>query len=285
MIPDMTARHEKPETVKGRSRADVWFVLILTGGASATFQMWHADHADHAGGLFWIVAALVGIVPAATAIGLSHVVVSHKGAVWLRVVTVSVMLAIMAASASAVAATVHPLEVKVFNWVLALALDAAALACVWVLLGDRERKDAATAAMEQAVSQAAEARSEAEAAAGLVAGLEAELQTVRAQLEAERARRVPPRKQRRSSARKNPGTGTRNQPVTPAGSSAPEDVPDLDTEARILALIDQGHSASKAGILAGASDSYGRQVARLRNAAKAEPAGHARSDGDMAAEG
>ena len=59
-------------------------------------------------------------------------------------------------------------------------------------------------------------------------------------------------------------------------------MPDLDTEARILALIDQGHSASQAGILAGKSDSYGRQVARLRNAAKREPAGEERSDGDMA---
>ena len=118
--------------------------------------------------------------------------------------------------------------------------------------------------------------------------LEAELAAAKAALEAERERRVPARKQRRSSARKPATAATRNRaPGTapevipePAAASALEDGPDLDAEARILALIEQGHSASQAGILAGKSDSYGRQVARLKKAARQEPAGDERTEGD-----
>ena len=67
--------------------------------------------------------------------------------------------------------------------------------------------------------------------------------------------------------------------------SAPEPALDIDAEIRadlrIMELIEKGHSASEAGVLAGKSDSYGRQVARLARA-KREPAGDDRSDGDMA---
>ena len=273
-----TPKHAETVT-RPRSRADIWFVLVLTGCASAFLQMWHATHS---GSTAAVVDAVVGLVPAATAIGLSHAVVSHKAAVWLRVITVAVMLAFMAAAASASSAVVQPVEMRDFNWVFSLALDAAELACVWMLLGSSERKAAEAAAVETARREAAEAGKAVTEAVGKAAGLEAELAEARAALEAERARRLPARKPRRGSARKGAGTGTRNRVPVPAGSSAAEEMPDLDTEARILALIDQGHSASQAGILAGKSDSYGRQVARLRNAAKREPAGDERSDGDMA---
>lgn len=47
----------------------------------------------------------------------------------------------------------------------------------------------------------------------------------------------------------------------------PDDLPGnwdaLDTEARVLALVDKGYSASKAGIVAGVTDARGRQIARL----------------------
>jgi hypothetical protein len=284
MMADMPEpQHARPAL--HRSRADVWFVLIITGGTSATLQMWHATHAT---GTAVLIAALVGLVPAATAVGLSHVVASHKSAAALRVVTFAVMLAVMAASASASAAVIRPIDGLAFAWVLSLALDAAALASVWVLLGLSERKAAESAALQlagqtaaEAQSAAEEARREAAEAAGNVAALEAELVSVKAALEAERARRVPARKSRRSSARK-PAPVPQPVPVLAGpGSSAPEDVPDLDAEARILALIAEGHSASQAGILAGKSDSYGRQVARLAKAAKTEPAGADRSDGDV----
>lgn len=47
----------------------------------------------------------------------------------------------------------------------------------------------------------------------------------------------------------------------------PDDLPGnwdaLDTEARVLALVDKGYSASKAGIVAGVTDARGRQIARM----------------------
>lgn len=114
-----------------------------------------------------------------------------------------------------------------------------------------------------------------------VAALRAELETAqsaRSEAEAERdalTRKLPgsaPRKRRgtpaRNRKRKPGGTGTPEPEAAAAGTSGLEDMPmDLDTEGRILWLIAQGNSASRAGILAGASDSYGRQVARLAKAA------------------
>lgn len=287
----MTGKHEQESTAPaGKSRADVWFVLIITGVTSAVLQMWHATHS---GGTVLLIAGLVGLVPAATAIGLSHVVASHKSALLLRLVVFAVMGAAMAASISAIAAVVQPIDGPYFSWVFGLALDAAALACVWVLLGDQERKAAEANAVEIAESAASNAADEAREATGKAARLETELVTVSTELTAANAALAElrsARKPRRGSARKPARSSARNQapasapePVTvTAGSSAPEDVPDLDAEARILALIDEGYSASKAGVMAGKSDSYGRQVARLHKPAQMEPAGAERTDGDMA---
>jgi predicted GIY-YIG superfamily endonuclease len=50
--------------------------------------------------------------------------------------------------------------------------------------------------------------------------------------------------------------------------------PDVRAEARILQLVGEGVSASKAGVLVGRSDSYGRKVVRTaRDLAKAAPKG------------
>ena len=105
-----------------------------------------------------------------------------------------------------------------------------------------------------------------------------------AEREAARAARaeLPPR----PKPRNRPGTAPRNRTRKPAGTAQqqqaapvpepePEETIDLDAEARILQLIGEGHSASKAGVLAGKSDSYGRAVARkakdLAAAAPADP--------------
>lgn len=285
-MPDMTAKHAQ-DSAPRRSKADVWFVLILTGGTSASLQMWHAVHADHAGGLFWIVAALVGIVPAATAIGLSHVVVSHKNAVWLRVVTVGVMLAIMAASASATAATVHPLEVKAFNWVLALALDAAALACVWVLLADSERKAAQATALELAQAGTEQARTKAAEAAQGADALEAELARVSAELTAAHAAAEA----LREAAHDRRAKGSPRARKSPRTRTEPDDVA---TELRALQMLDahpelkQPGMGSELGRRLGIHPATGRRLhARLtaekrpgdapgaRDGAQADQAAHA----------
>lgn len=46
-----------------------------------------------------------------------------------------------------------------------------------------------------------------------------------------------------------------------------------ETDARILTLIEKGHSPSKAGVLAGKSDSHGRQVWRQAQARQEDPSG------------
>jgi hypothetical protein len=149
-----------------------------------------------------------------------------------------------------------------------------------------------------------------QARAGLTAELErarTELVTANATVEALRSARVPARKSRRGSARKQARTTGRYQagstdPVVDAGtgpeadagtgpeaarvpgaSTAPEGELDMDQEARLLILdyVAKGHSASEAGRLAGKTDSYGRQVVRLDKAAKTEPAGGERSEGDV----
>ena len=173
-----------------RSRADVWFVLIITGGTSAILQMWHATHSA---GTYLLIAALVGLVPAATAIGLSHVVASHKSAVLLRLLTVAVMVAVMAASANAAAAVVRPIDGLFFSWVLCIALDAAALASVWVLLGDSERKAAEVTALETAQATAREAADKA-------TRLEAELAVATTALDAAPQAPARPRQRARQKA-------------------------------------------------------------------------------------
>jgi len=135
-------------------------------------------------------------------------------------------------------------------------------------------------AEEDAAAEAERARAEAAAKAEARAAAKAEL---------------PPRAPRKRSgtAQRNrngqpAGTAVRNQPAAapePApevtAEPAPEVVPepgpetvDLDAEARILQLIGEGHTPSKAGVLAGRSDSYGRQVARkARELTEAAPRG------------
>lgn len=70
------------------------------------------------------------------------------------------------------------------------------------------------------------------------------------------------------------GSGKTRKPATATAPARPEapapdpaDLPgnwdELDTEARVLALVDKGYSASRAGIVAGVTDARGRQIARL----------------------
>jgi hypothetical protein len=259
---DGMAKHEREiaPNAQTASRADIWFVLILTGGASAFLQMWHATHSGSTAG---IVDGIVGLVPAATAIGLSHAVVSHKAAAWLRVITVVVMLAFMAAAASASASVVQPVEMRDFNWVFSLALDAAELACVWLLLGHSERKAAESAAVVLAEKAAEEARTEAAEAAGKVVGLEAELARVSADLTAVSATAEA----LRSAVPRSPAKRSRKPSASARGS---DDTQDMTTELRAMQMLDAHPDLKQKGMgseLArrlGVHASYGRKLhARL----------------------
>ena len=274
----------KHTAAKSRSTADVWFVLAITGGTSATLQIWHATHS---GGVVPLIATLVGIVPAAAAIGLSHVVAGHKSAAALRLITFAVMLAVMAASASAVAAVVRPIDGRVFSWVFGLALDAAALACVWVLLGDHDRKAAEATALQVAESTAAEARTATAEATARASGLETELARVSAELTAARAAAealrstapVPPRRPRKRAR-------------------VSGDTQDLTTELRAMQMLDAHPElrakgqGSELGRRLGVSAATGRRLhasltAEDRSAERAAQVAHeqvAQPDGEQGTE-
>lgn len=282
---DRMAKHAQDIAVPAKPRGTIaaWAVLVGMGGTTVTYNIFHAvHHGPMPKSLTLGLALLYGIAPVFAAMCLSHLVAARKSDRLMQRLAFAVMLGAMALSIGAVGTVVRPVAGPYLCWLFGAVLDAAALIALRMLLSGHERRADEATALELAQREAAEARKAVTETVGKVAGLEAELAEARAALEAERARRLPGRKPRRGSARKGAGTGTRNRVPAAAGSSAAEEVPDLDTEARILALIDAGHSASQAGILAGKSDSYGRHVARLRNAAKREPAGDERSDGDMA---
>jgi hypothetical protein len=106
--------------------------------------------------------------------------------------------------------------------------------------------------------------------AAVAAGLEA--MTERAEALARKLTAVP--RNRRSSPRRKPaGTAARKpagaaaEPAAepapePAAEPAAEEAISIDAEMRILQLIAEGHTPSRAGVLAGKSDSYGRAIGR-----------------------
>ena len=129
----------------------------------------------------------------------------------------------------------------------------------------RRELDALSARADEDV---AALRAELDEAASALASARREAETLTRKLAS--ASGSGPRKRRAgsggTSARKASGSETRK----PEAATAPEadadllaGLDDLDTEAKVLALMDRGHSASKAGILAGVSDARGRQIARV----------------------
>lgn len=282
----MSDVHAATPAPKRRSAAPAaWLVLGTMGVASVVFQV---DHALGGGLPRWLIAGVVGFAPVAVSLGVAHMIALHRGGTAVRVAAILVMACGMTLSMGAIAWVVGPYYHSWLRWLFGVLLDGAALFAAWVLLGDHARRAAEASAVAEAAVMVQAAEDAARDARSEASELATALQGVRAELDALRVR-VPARKPRRSSARK-PRSGSGPVPAgssgsgagkVPPGTSGPADVPDLDTEAYILKLIDEGHSASEAGVLAGKSDSYGRQVARLAKAAKREPAGSQRTDGDV----
>lgn len=296
----MTVMAEHRKTAPGKSSAKVpaWAVLITMGGTSITLNFWDATHA--ASPMFWLIAGLRGFAPVLAAMFISEAGARFDGGKVFRRVTFAIMGGAMLLSASAVANVLRPSYPAGWlglgmSWLFGIVLDAAALTGLWIILTERERRREAERAEEarDATAEMAEAVAAAEAlvrqeAASMVDGLRGELAGARAEMEALR-QRATARKRRRAPARKPaPATARKQEAATApdpasatAGITGPEDAVDLDTEALILKYIDEGHSASKAGVLAGVTDSRGRQVARLHRPAPKEPPGGERTEGDM----
>lgn len=98
---------------------------------------------------------------------------------------------------------------------------------------------------------------------------EAETATARAEASARKLAAATGPRKAGNGPRKPAGNSARKPEPVPAEAAAvnPDDLPGnwdaLDTEARVLALVDKGYSASKAGLAAGVTDARGRQIARM----------------------
>jgi hypothetical protein len=172
----------------------------------------------------------------------------------------------------------------VIGFVTSLPVIVLALIAVLIHLRHSDRTEAAGVEQEAAgqaelAAVRAELAGAREAAMVMQAGLEAARgETAEAVARAEAlARKLAAnprpgaaRKRTRKPAGNETGSGSPEPaPVTgptDAGGEAPED---LDSEARVLWYLDNGLSASKAGIKAGLTDGRGRQIARLRRPAPA----------------
>jgi hypothetical protein len=293
--PKMTPMADHRKTAPGRSSAKVpaWAVLITMGGTSITLNFWDATHA--ASPMFWLIAGLRGFAPVLAAMFISEAGARFDGGKTFRGVTFAIMGGAMLLSASAVANVLRPSYPAGWlglgmSWLFGIVLDAAALAGLWMILTERERRreaerqgeaDDAAQAMAEAVA-AAEARAGEQAQAERVqieaeaaeerSALEAELARVGTELtvanatvDALKGRRVQGRKSRRSSPRKpattspqNNGTGS---PLNMDDGSPPEleDASDFDTEAQAVQILgaEPTISGSELGLRLGKTKRYG----------------------------
>jgi hypothetical protein len=156
MMQDMpNPKHANPDSLpepagKGGVLA-AWLVLVMMGGTSVTFNVWHAVHS---GRMLLPLALLAAVAPVFAAMGLSHIVATHKCGWFMKAITVGVMLGAMALSAGAIAAVIAPVSMHL-SWLFGGVLDAAALIALGVILTEHGREAARQAAHDAAAAEAA----------------------------------------------------------------------------------------------------------------------------------
>lgn len=167
------AEHAKKQKRRTEGLVAAWLGLITAGFTTVTFNVWHATHSGMVTGL----GIIEGIAPVALAMIVSHLVATYNGdgllGYVLRGGTFAVMIGAMILSVGATGAVVHP-AARALWWLFGAVVDAAALACLQVLLSLRER-----AAREERERAGAEAL-----AADERTGLRAEVGTLRDELAA-----------------------------------------------------------------------------------------------------
>jgi hypothetical protein len=277
-----------------RAWISAWIVTIVMGGTTMAFQVYRSVRFGH---MPWPLAWLEGIVPLLIAILVLEIVAEWKRApLAADIGAYLIMGGAMYWSASATAAVVLRASPPHSSLLFGVLLDGAELLAAYFIMNGPRAADATAqgaaeaaaeaerrAAHEAALSAERDARTAAEAA---LAPLTAELATARTELGnayaraetlARKLEAATGRNRRAATARKSPAatgrksekaTGPETAPVTaPEGPEAPDD---LDSEAKVLWYLDKGYSASKAGTLAGLTDSRGRQIARLKKTAPAD---------------
>lgn len=145
--------------------------------------------------------------------------------------------------------------------------DRAPADLVWMLTSGVRMPEALTRVAELIEAEDATLQAELETVKTALRKAEAERDEAAADADALRRKLAGDRNRKRAAGGRNQkrrpaGTGTRNGKTPGTGSTAAEENLGIDAEKRILDLIAAGHTPSQAGVLAGKSDSYGRQVAR-----------------------
>lgn len=122
--------HPPQYAAKQSNAVAAWVVLVAMGGTTMTFNVWHAVHTGH---MPLGLAILSGVVPIVVSMGLSHIVATHNGGIWLKLATFGVMLGSMALSVGATGDVVKQAEGPLW-WLFGAVVDAAALVALRVIL-------------------------------------------------------------------------------------------------------------------------------------------------------
>lgn len=160
-------------TATGASRQTAaWIIITGAGVTGMAYNLFHALHGGKIGNV--ILAGLLGIMPMALALLLTHVT-GDATEEWMSWAALAVMVAAMYLSLSATADIVAPADGTLRAYVFGGVLDAAALLAFRVITTARKRDGEEATALAAAVEEARIARASATAAEARMAAAEAEL--------------------------------------------------------------------------------------------------------------
>jgi hypothetical protein len=253
-------KHSPTEAAGKRARVCAWLVFISMAGTTMSFQVYHSIEHGH---MPWPLAVLYGIVP----LFISMLVIEFASgrAQWVAYLLMGGAMYLSAAATGSVVLRAAPTHSSLL---FGLILDGAAiLAARFLMTAVKRGASAELAAAQSTLAGERSARLEAETELGSVRD---ELAKAVARTEAlARKLAASGSGQGGNRKRKPAGSGSGN---AGSGNSIPNQQPeeeideapaDLDSEAKVLWFLDKGFSASKAGVMAGLTDSRGRQIARL----------------------
>ena len=246
-----------------------------------SFQVYHSVKHGH---MPWPLAVLYGVIPLLISMLLIDFVSAWKDApVWALPGGCLIIGGSMYLSASATGAVVLHAAPDHASSLFGILLDGAAILAARFLMTAAKRAAVSELASFEAAFEAERltrraAEEERDTASCRAAESAAKAVTLEQQVE-ELTRKLAQfqeeRKRERAAGngggkgtgtgnrKPEPVTGTGQVPVTAQDEVAEEAPADLDSEARVLWYLDRGHSASRAGVMAGLTDSRGRQIARL----------------------
>ncbi len=259
-------KHSPTEAAGKRARVCAWLVFISMAGTTMSFQVYHSIQHGH---MPPPLAVLYGVVPLVISMLLIEVVSGWEDAPeWIRWAAYLIIGGAMYLSAAATGAVVLRAAPPHSSLLFGLLLDGAAiLAARFLMTAVKRAASAELAAARSALAGERSARLETETELGAVrdelAKAVARTETLARKLAASGSGQGGNRKRKPAgSGSGNAGSGN-GIPAQQPEEEIDEAPADLDSEAKVLWFLDKGYSASKAGVMAGLTDSRGRQIARL----------------------